>query len=334
MSEIKLSAVPKRGVPGVVTVTAHNCPLDSQNGLRVVLERPGHNEPFLGQKGWQTVEASHGIDVVEQVQKGLVFELGPQIVQFMSTGGYRLRLFSASSSEASVGVLAWQRIPIYRPKKEAAGAFDRDRTIEKTAPNTPLTGPKTGTGDEKIVSPGVADSAGVVGEEAPENTQKRGNVRLIALSIAVLLVFIAATGAGWYILSGGDRTSEPKNINNQLSAFLATNPTPDKVYEKGQEYLSDGETGAAMSLFRRAGEQGVGRAYLALAEIYDPTVNVSHDGLNKDGGKAYSYYVKARHFEPERTAEAVNRLKAWASDLATTGDEKAQQLTQMMAIGN
>ena len=329
MADLKLSVVPKRGVQGVVIVTARNCTLDAGKGLKMVLERPGHSEPFLGPKGWQAVESVHDIDTAEQVDAGLVFELGPQIVQFMSTGGYRLRLLSVASSESSVGVLAWQRIPIYRPKKEMAGAFDKNVREGKSDSEAGKT--QDGDVDPVSIDPLVEEPKPV---DPPTEQPKPGKSRFVLLSLAVLLVLGIGAGAGWYFLMGDKVPQGPQDLKSQLAAFLATNPSPEMVYQKGQDYLRDGETGAAMSLFRRAGEQGVGKAYLALAAIYDPTVGTSHTELHKDGGKAYSYYVKAKPFVPQDTAEAVERLKSWADEQAAAGDEKAQQLSQMMAIGN
>ncbi|OKH86714.1 hypothetical protein [Thalassospira sp. TSL5-1] len=334
MADMKLSAVPKKGVQGVVVVTVRNCSLDARGGLKMALEHPGHAEPFLGAGGWQTVEAIHDIDNVKQDDTGLVFELGPQIVQHMSTGGYRLRLSSVSSSESCVGVLAWQRIPIYRPKNDVAGALDKSTRDKKELAKPPIidtTGKDKGTdsvGGKSAGEDSISETA-----SPPLDIQKPRTARILILSLIMLLVLAGGAGAGWYFLTGGDAPGH-QDINSQIAAFLATNPSPETVYAKGLDYLGDGETGAAMSLFRRAGEQGIGKAYLSLAGIYDPTVETTYPALSKDGGKAYSYYVKAKQFEPQDTAVAVERLKTWAHEKAASGDEKAQQLSQMMAIGN
>lgn len=337
MAKIKLSVVPKRGVEGVAIVTAQNSSFSEDETLKIVLERVEHAEPFLGDKGWQSAESNHTLHRIIKTEKGLVFELGPQIVQFMSTGSYRVKLYSANSTDIDEGVLAWQRIPNYRPRSDRSGAIE---TVEKNS--RPMGSSKPSLKKVDSRHNGREDQKDSQSEDI-DNRSTGGSAngskgKALAVVLGAFIVLVAVSG-GWYFFMVPD-TSEVASVpselslNEQLTAFLAGNPTADEIFAKGEEFLVAEETGAAMSLFRRAGEAGNAEAYFALAKLYDPTSDEVGQGPRKNGAKAYSYYVKAKQFDATRTAQGIENLKNWAEEQAADGDEQAQQLVQIMSIGN
>ena len=59
-------------------------------------------------------------------------------------------------------------------------------------------------------------------------------------------------------------------IRRQVEDFLATNPTPEQLVERGKRFVRQGQIEGAFLVWRQAADQGYPPAAFELAGLYDP----------------------------------------------------------------
>jgi hypothetical protein len=84
-----------------------------------------------------------------------------------------------------------------------------------------------------------------------------------------------------------------ESIRDSVATYLATNPAPEAMVTKGNEYAKAGEMAGAFLVWRRAAEAGNPEAELEVAQFYDPLSPQPKSGFTPDGVRAADWYERA-----------------------------------------
>lgn len=353
MSEVRMDVKPVRGDSSRVIATVNNCNFETLTEIGLVLQRLGHAASFLGPKGWQAAEHTFVIPTAERENSSVVFQLGPDVVSHMSTGSYTISLHEKGGASDVKGVLVWSRsIPKYRPKQGSLGSLEESKKSSQAKETTVQPTGSTSAIDEE------EQSTAVPVDSIPDGTEGgKSSAGIFIIAGMVVLLLAGAAGAAYYLdlfdkilgeqVASSDQQEEQAeqpseqepapsslSLNDRLSNFIASNPTIDDILAQADKYIQQREFGAAMSLFRRAGGMGSAEAYTRLARLYDPSTPAVSGGPAQQGNKAYSFYLKAINLNSADAKKSAKKLKKWAENQASIGNEQAQRLLQFIELND
>ncbi len=102
----------------------------------------------------------------------------------------------------------------------------------------------------------------------------------------------------------------------------------ESVFNKGNNYQSEGSLADAHLLFFFSAREGYLPAMMKMGEMADPILFQAQESLldTADGIQAYKWYKKAVALGHPAASERIDRLRDWALAAAVTGDASARQL--------
>jgi TPR repeat protein len=114
--------------------------------------------------------------------------------------------------------------------------------------------------------------------------------------------------------------------------LLASDPSPERMFEMAMEYLDRGEADVALLLLEQAEAQAYAPAILAIGRLYDPVHFDPRDSpfTHANPDRALDYYRRALDAGDEEARAAIDRLESWAEEAAAEGDPEAEALLERL----
>lgn len=372
MDRIATRACPDHGLGhAIVSVTGQDLP--GQGCVVVIQQGSGAGRQTLGAQGWQSSEARLTPLEVRPVTGGVDIVLGPDVVQHLKPGNYRLRLSDGTRTTEDKG-FSWT-VPPYRPARRPVTAPPAATAAAPPAPGPrmeatlgsavapevvheppPGPKPKVEIPPEPKPTPEPEPEPEPVAAEpsAAPNPLAETRRPLPMLPIAVVLGVVILAVAGWSWWQQRDRGDiaatatplpaaeapvvEPPDDDAEALArrMVADNASPASLRDLGRELLAEGQVGAALLLLRRAGDGGDAEALVVLGRLFDPSPagQPVEGGPAADARSALTLYQRAEGLRPGAARPALADLAAWATAQAAAGDADAMMLLPLLSIDN
>lgn len=113
--------------------------------------------------------------------------------------------------------------------------------------------------------------------------------------------------------------------------FLATNPEAAAISAMAGEFLDEGHVDIGVLLYRRAADAGDPTAFGALGRLHDPASDLATEDMKRPQ-IAYNFYRKAMAAGAPGAEQAIEGLRAWATEAAAGGNADAAQLLRLIQI--
>lgn len=154
-------------------------------------------------------------------------------------------------------------------------------------------------------------------------TPKSNLPLILGLAFGLLFLIAAAGGAYWWFVlrdkattivdkpkppidkpKPPDEKPKPPDVTQdkpdyttpfrkQVEDFLATNPTPEQMLERGKRFVRVGQIEAAFLVWRAAADQGYAPAAFELGTVFDPINPLPHSPFQLKAERAAGYYETA-----------------------------------------